>query len=58
MKEKQIEHWKEIIALQEKLKITQNRIISVKDKIDDLDKQHKELEGSGNRDITQEFAFR
>ena len=59
VKEKQIDHLKEIIALQEVLKTNQNRIVTVKDKIEDLHKQYKELEErTSNRDVTQEFAFR
>lgn len=33
IKEKQIQHWKNIIAHQEKLKYIQNRMISTKDKV-------------------------
>ena len=59
VKEKQIDHLKEIIALQEMFKTNQSRILTGKDKIEELYKQHKEFEEkSGNRDVTQEFAFR
>jgi len=36
-----------------------NRLIAVRDKIEDLHKQYKDLESiTGSRDIAQEFAFR
>lgn len=44
VKEKQIKHWKDIISLQEQLKTNQNRMCNVRDKIEELHKQHKELE--------------
>ena len=40
VKERQIEHWKEIIQLQDKLKVNQNRIITVAEKVEDLQKQY------------------
>ena len=59
VKEKQISHWKEIISLQEKLKTNQSRIPAVRDKIEDLHKQYKDLESApGVRDVTREFNFR
>ena len=59
VKEKQIDHLKEIIALQDALKTNQNRILTVKDQIEELNKQYKEFEErNGTRDVTQEFAFR
>ena len=58
VKEKQIQHWKEIIQLQDKLKVNQNRIITVADKVEELQKQHLELEAVEDRDVTKEFAFR
>ena len=59
VKEKQISHWKEIISLQEKLKTNQSRIPVVRDKIEDLHKQYKDLESApGVRDVTREFNFR
>ena len=58
VKEKQIQHWKEIIQLQEKLKTNQNRIITTTDKVEILHKEYKELEAVTNRDVTKEFAFR
>ena len=58
MKERQIDHWKDIIALQEKMKSNQNKIVTVVDKIEELTKQHKELEEVEKRDVAQEFSFR
>jgi len=58
VKEKQIQHWKEIIQLQDKLKVNQNRIITIADKVEELQKQHLELEAVEDRDVTKEFAFR
>ncbi len=36
----------------------QHKLISTKDKIIDVQKQHKELHEVDNRDITQEFDYR
>ena len=58
MKERQIKHWKEIIALQEKLKANLNKGISMRDKVENLRKQHKEFEDDKDRDVAREFAFR
>merc|ERR1719273_1813299 len=58
VKEKQLKHWKDIIQLQDKLKVNQNRIITVADKVEELQKQHLELEAVEDRDVTKEFAFR
>lgn len=58
VKERQITHWKDIISLQESLKQNQNRLVQIKEKVEELQKQHKDLEEQQNRDVTQEFAFR
>ncbi|XP_059476697.1 lysine-specific histone demethylase 1A isoform X2 [Neocloeon triangulifer] len=58
VKEKQVTHLKSVIALQDKLKSNQHRMISVKDKIEELGKQYKALGENKNRDITQEFVLR
>lgn len=59
VKEKQIQHWKAISDLQEKLKSNLNRMLSLKEKIEQLSKHHKEVsETKGQRDITKEFLFR
>ncbi|KAF4521790.1 hypothetical protein B566_EDAN012295 [Ephemera danica] len=59
VKEKQVQHWKAVIALQERLKSNQHRMIALRERIEELGKQHKEQSDSkGNRDITQEFVMR
>ena len=59
VKETQIGHLKEIITIQEKLKSNQNRMSTLRDKIEDLHKQYKEIESaSETRDSAQEFHFR
>ncbi|XP_039288943.1 lysine-specific histone demethylase 1A isoform X5 [Nilaparvata lugens] len=59
VKEKQVTHWKAVIGLQERLKTNQNRMLAVKEEIEDLNKQYKEFsENKGSRDITQEFLIR
>uniref|UniRef100_A0A1B6F811 Lysine-specific histone demethylase n=2 Tax=Cuerna arida TaxID=1464854 RepID=A0A1B6F811_9HEMI len=59
VKEKQVQHWKAVIALQDRLKANQARMLAVKDQIKELHHQHKELlESKAQRDITQEFVVR
>ncbi|PSN36278.1 Lysine-specific histone demethylase 1A [Blattella germanica] len=59
VKEKQVQHWKAVIALQEKLKTNQHNMMTLKERIEELNKQYKELsENKGMRDITQEFIMR
>ncbi|KAG8258287.1 Lysine-specific histone demethylase 1A [Homalodisca vitripennis] len=59
VKEKQVQHWKAVIALQDRLKANQARMLTVKDQIKELHHQHKELvESKAQRDITQEFVVR
>ncbi|XP_023709378.1 lysine-specific histone demethylase 1A [Cryptotermes secundus] len=59
VKEKQVQHWKAVIALQERLKTNQHRMLALREKIDELNKQYKEqCESKGPRDITQEFVLR
>lgn len=59
VKEKQIQHWKAILELQEKLKTNQNKMLQVRERIEDLYKQHKELgESKQMKDITHEFVLR
>lgn len=59
VKEKQIQHWKAILELQEKLKTNQNKMLNVRDHVEELNKQYKELsESKQPRDITQEFLLR
>ena len=58
VKEKQIQHWKEIIQLQDQLKTNQNRILVVADKVEEVKAEYIELEKTTDRDVTKEFAFR
>merc|ERR1719419_77324 len=58
VKEKQIEHQKEIIQLQEKLKSNLARQIEVSDNIMALQEQYKKASQVKNRDVTAEFAVR
>ncbi|CAG2101503.1 unnamed protein product, partial [Medioppia subpectinata] len=60
VKEKQIQHWKAISDLQEKLKSNLNRMLILKENIEKLSKKHKELtETRGQKpDITKEFVLR
>nr|CAD7423366.1 unnamed protein product [Timema monikensis] len=59
VKRKQIQHLKSVIGLQEKLKANQIQMVSLKEKIIDLQKHHKDQNDTkGNKDITQEFAVR
>ncbi|XP_069690612.1 lysine-specific histone demethylase 1A-like isoform X2 [Periplaneta americana] len=59
VKEKQVQHWKAVIALQERLKTNQHRMLALREKIEELNKQYKDqCESKGPRDITQEFVLR
>jgi lysine-specific histone demethylase 1 len=59
VKEKQILHWKAISDLQEKLKSNQNEMLLLRDSIEQLHKQHKELsEIKRDKDIAKEFVYR
>ncbi|XP_052087644.1 lysine-specific histone demethylase 1A-like [Mytilus californianus] len=59
VKVKQCEHQKNIIEMQEKLKKTQNQMLSLKDKIEELHRQWKEAsEVKPPRDITAEFLVK
>ncbi|XP_052781914.1 lysine-specific histone demethylase 1A-like [Mya arenaria] len=59
VKEKQIEHQKNIIDLQDKLKKNLNQCLSLKDRIEELHKQWKEAsEVKPPRDITAEFLIK
>uniref|UniRef100_A0A2R5LNP7 Lysine-specific histone demethylase 1A n=1 Tax=Ornithodoros turicata TaxID=34597 RepID=A0A2R5LNP7_9ACAR len=57
VKEKQIQHWKLILEMQEKLKTNQNRMLQLAEHIQLLHKEHKELL-EAQRDVTQEFLLR
>ena len=41
VKEKQLKHWKDIIAIQDSLKQIETKILAMKDKIQDLHQQYK-----------------
>lgn len=58
VKEKQIQHLKSVIALQEKLKTNQNNLISVKEHMNELNEKIKELAALDKRSIEEEFAYR
>lgn len=58
VKEKQIQHLKSVISLQDKLKINQNNLINVKEHMIEAKEKVKELGGLEKRDIQLEFAYR
>lgn len=59
VKVKQCEHQKNIIEMQEKLKKTQNQMLALKEKVEDLHRQWKEAsEVKPPRDITAEFLVK
>ena len=60
VKEKQVQHWKAILDLQEKLKTNQNQMLIVKEKIEQFHKliQTKEHTETKSKDVTQEFGYR
>lgn len=58
VKEKQIQHLKAVITLQEKLKANQSQLIEIKNKIRETNEKIKELAAVEKRDIELEFAYR
>ncbi|CAH0552810.1 unnamed protein product [Brassicogethes aeneus] len=58
VKEKQIQHLKSVISLQEQLKLNQNKLIDIREQMQDYHTKLKELEILENRDIQMEFAYR
>lgn len=58
VKEKQIQHLKAVIALQEKLKVNQKQLVSIKEHMADTHEKIKEWENVEKRDIQLEFAYR
>lgn len=58
VKEKQIQHLKSVIVLQEKLKLNQNNLINVKEHMIEAKEKVKELGTLEKRDIQLEFAYR
>ncbi|XP_046461894.1 lysine-specific histone demethylase 1A-like isoform X2 [Daphnia pulex] len=59
VKEKQIQHWKNYITLQDNLRSVLNKLIALQDKVAKLTQQWNKMnETRGQRDITQEFSLR
>uniref|UniRef100_A0A0K8R7L8 Putative lysine-specific histone demethylase n=1 Tax=Ixodes ricinus TaxID=34613 RepID=A0A0K8R7L8_IXORI len=58
VKERQIQHWKAILDLQEKLKDNHTKMVQMKERIEELNRIHKESTDLKQRDVTQEFVHR
>ncbi|XP_042886464.1 lysine-specific histone demethylase 1A-like isoform X1 [Penaeus japonicus] len=59
VKEKQVNHWKTVVKLQEKLKTVLNKMHTLHGKIETLHKEHEQLsEKRNSRNITNEFVYR
>ncbi|XP_020284295.1 lysine-specific histone demethylase 1A [Pseudomyrmex gracilis] len=60
VKQRQIAHLRSVISLQTRLITNQHRMISIMDRLTELNKQYKEVteNKSQSRDITQEFVLR
>ncbi|KAJ8943337.1 hypothetical protein NQ318_000552 [Aromia moschata] len=58
VKEKQIQHLKSVISLQEKLKTNQKMLINVKEQMQEIHTKVKEMAAIEKRDIHEEFAYR
>lgn len=58
VKEKQIQHWKAILELQEKLKENHTKMVETQERIEELNRNHKESMDMKQRDVTQEFVHR
>lgn len=58
VKEKQIQHLKSVIALQEKLKTNQKLLVGIKEHMQELNAKVKEFSALEKRDIQMEFAYR
>ncbi|XP_065200529.1 lysine-specific histone demethylase 1A isoform X2 [Planococcus citri] len=58
VKEKQVQHWKNVISLQEKLKTNQGEMVEVLNKLENLRKIYVKLTDMKKRDVTQEFSLR
>lgn len=58
VKEKQVEHWKAILELQEKLKDNHVQMVQAQERIEELNRIHKESSEIKQRDVTQEFVHR
>lgn len=58
VKQKQKEHWQEILKVQEELKKVQTRLIALREKMEQQHREYKELKDRAERDITMEFTMR
>lgn len=58
VKEKQIQHLKSVIALQDKLKTNQQELIRVKETMQEINLKVKEVADIEKRDLNQEFTHR
>jgi len=58
VKEKQIQHLKAVLEMQEKLKENQNRLTKIREKIDETNSDVNTLNEMKNRDSNTEFTFR
>lgn len=58
VKEKQIQHLKAVITLQEKLKNNHKLLLDVKEHMTELNVKYKELVGMEKRNVELEFAYR
>jgi len=59
VKEKQIQHWKAYIAVQDNLRSVLNKLMALQEKVSKLTLQWNKMnESRGQRDITQEFSLR
>lgn len=58
VKEKQIQHLRAVIALQEKLKNNQKLMVGVKEHMKELNDKVKEFAAIDKRDVQLEFAYR
>lgn len=58
VKEKQIQHLKSVIALQEKLKGTHKLLVGVKEHMEETSARYKELGNIAKRNVELEFAYR
>ncbi|KAJ3666560.1 hypothetical protein Zmor_001998 [Zophobas morio] len=58
VREKQIQHLKSVITLQEKLKTNQKLLVGIKEHMLETNAKIKELSGIDKRDVQLEFAYR
>ncbi|KAL1415775.1 hypothetical protein MTO96_028911 [Rhipicephalus appendiculatus] len=58
VKEKQIQHWKAILELQEKLKENHTKLIETRERVEEQNRIYRESAAQKQRDVTQEFVHR